>query len=343
MLFNSIFFEGRVVDTDHAQNEQQAVEAVYRRADSILVMDDGRLAELIEDFFSDKTAATQRAYRKDLKHFANFLDQESIQDASKHLLKHGQGAANWTALRYRKHLISLGLAPATINRRLASLRSLVDFAKHVGMIPWDISLKSVKHRKYRDTAGPGKETIQRMFTHVSQYPSPRRERDRAILGLMFFQGLRRAEVANLDLQDFDRNRNLLAVMGKGRSEKEFREIKGGLANVLLRWIEVRGDQPGRLIQSLYRNGGMKGGISENGVWHIVTETGRAVGVKVWPHAIRHTCITELCNTAMEAGLTLRDVMEFARHRNINTTMLYWDRTHSNHGKMASLLERSVNI
>lgn len=315
----------------------------YRKTDSVLVIDDGRLAELIADFFSDKTAATQRAYKKDLKDFANFLDQDSIQDASKYLLQHGQGAANWTSLRYRKDLVSRGLAPATINRRLASLRSLVDFAKHVGMIPWDISLKSVKHRKYRDTAGPGLPTVQKMFNFIGKHSSPRRERDRAVLGLIFFQGLRRAEVARLDFHDFDRGRYLLAVLGKGRSEKEFREIKSGLAQILIDWVQVRGDQPGPLIQSLYKNGDFRGGISENGVWHLIVETGRAVGVKVWPHAIRHTCITELCNTAIPAGLSLRDVMDFARHRNINTTMLYWDRSNSNQGKVASLLEQSISV
>lgn len=331
-----------MVDSHITEDTTDTVVA-YRKADSVLVIDEGRLAELIADFFSDKTAATQRAYKKDLKDFANFLDQESIQDASKYLLQHGQGAANWTSLRYRKDLVLRGLAPATINRRLASLRSLVDFAKHVGMIPWEISLKSVKHRKYRDTGGPGVEAIQKMFNFIGQYPSPRRERDRAVLALIFLQGLRRAEVARLDLHDFDPGRNLIAVMGKGRSEKEFRPIQSGLAQILADWIAVRGSNSGALIQRLYKNGQLKGGMSGGCVWHLITETGRAVGIRVWPHAIRHTAITELCNKAPQAGLNLRDVMEFARHRNINTTMLYWDRTHSNDDKMAALLEQSINI
>lgn len=332
-----------MVDSHITEDTTDTVVA-YRKADSVLVIDEGRLAELIADFFSDKTAATQRAYKKDLKDFANFLDQESIQDASKYLLQHGQGAANWTSLRYRKDLVLRGLAPATINRRLASLRSLVDFAKHVGMIPWDISIKSVKHRKYRDTAGPGKASIEKMFRFLGTQRSPWRERNRAVFGLLFFQGLRRTEIVRLELNDFDRERNMLFVLGKGRSEKELRKINDGvLSHILGEWIEFRGNDPGPLIQSISAKGKLGGSLSDHGIWRIVHKTGLSLGIKVWPHAMRHSCITQLCETAIQAGLTLKDVQEFARHSNIATTMLYWDRTHSNQGKVGSLLEGAIAI
>ena len=96
----------------------------YRAPDAILRIDDHKLSDLVEDFFADKTAATQRAYRKDLKDFADFLKVDSVEDATKSFLGHGQGVANWRALKYRQHLVARKLSPATTNRRLASLRSL---------------------------------------------------------------------------------------------------------------------------------------------------------------------------------------------------------------------------
>lgn len=315
----------------------------YRSPDAILRIDDNKLSDLVQDFFSDKTSATQRAYRKDLEDFAKFLKVDSVDDAAKAFLGHGQGTANWRALKYRQDLVSRKLAPATTNRRLASLRSLVNFSTQVGLVPWDLSVKSVKHQKYRDTFGPGKEVVLKMFAAVRDYPSPRKERDTVLLKLIYLLGLRRSEIAGLQLHDYDPGRKLLAVLGKGRSEKEILKISPGMIVSINEWIEKRGSEPGPLLNRLTVAGHTRNSMSPNGVYEIIKYIGRGIGVNVRPHGFRHTAITELCEEASKRGKTFKDVQDFARHKSPAVTLLYWDRAHSNQGEMSELLEEAIAV
>lgn len=313
----------------------------YRTPESVLVIDDNRLSELIEDFFDEKTEATQRAYRKDIKNFADFLNVDSGEAAAKAFLGNGQGNANWTAMRYKKFMVKGQLSPATINRRLSSLRSLIDFSQQVGMIPWDLSVKSVKQRKYKDTRGPGIENIRKMATVIETYPSPRKERDRLIFRLLFILLLRRNAVATLDLSDFDQATNSLWYLPKGQTEKKFKEIPDAVLTALYGWIAVRGSEPGRLVYNLAVGGRGGRGITGLGIWQVIKRIGKDVGVNAWPHGMRHAGITVLCNLAATEGHSLKDVQDAADHASLQTTMIYWDRSHSKQGKMSSLLERSL--
>src|SRR5262245_1483885 len=80
---------------------------------------------LLSAFLRGRNARTLRAYRQDLTDFAVFASSRSLAEAAHRLLAHDHGAANELALGYRAYLVERGLAGATINRRLAALRSLV--------------------------------------------------------------------------------------------------------------------------------------------------------------------------------------------------------------------------
>ncbi len=81
--------------------------------------------ELINSFLSGRNKKTIEAYRQDLGDFKAFIGADSLDDAAKKLLSSSQGQANYTALQYRTSMVDKNLASATINRRLAALRSLV--------------------------------------------------------------------------------------------------------------------------------------------------------------------------------------------------------------------------
>ncbi len=72
----------------------------------------------------------------DLESFARFLDCDSIDSAADVFLGYGHGRANEVALSYRSHMLESGLAPATSNRRLAAVRSLIKLARVMGRINW---------------------------------------------------------------------------------------------------------------------------------------------------------------------------------------------------------------
>src|SRR5262245_43068818 len=78
-------------------------------------------ARLVAAFLAGRSPQTLRAYRTDLEDFAAFSGAGSIAAAAARLLAGGPGPANETVLHFRNRLQARGLAPNTINRRLAAL------------------------------------------------------------------------------------------------------------------------------------------------------------------------------------------------------------------------------
>jgi len=301
-----------------------------------------KVKELVDAFFADKSAQTQRAYRKDLQDFRTFLGADDITQAANTLLSQGNGNANYTALKYRQNMAERGLAPATINRRLASLRSMINLANFLGLVPWRLAIRGKKLQRYRDTRGPGLKAIQTMIVLAGQQANPRGARDVAILRLLFGLALRRGEVAALLISDVDLNRGLIAVKGKGRSEKEFLEIPPKVAESLSAWMDVRGTESGPMFKGI-STGGNIGNVATtgNGIYNLVRQFGGLAGTLTRPHGLRHTAITEACRNANKIGLTIKDVKDFSRHADLKTLELYWDRTDSAQGKLAQMVDAAA--
>ena len=130
------------------------------------------------------------------------------------------GQANTLALGYKAHLTDRGLAPATIARRLAALRSVVKLARTLGQVTWTIDIGSPKAEAYRDTRGPGLAGWRALLAEArKKATTPKGRRDLALVRLMHDLGLRRGEVVALDLAEVDLEAGTVAVVGKGKSEK----------------------------------------------------------------------------------------------------------------------------
>ena len=114
-----------------------------------------RAAALVQAFFAGKNPRTVQAYSRDLDNFRRFLQVEDVNAGAALLFSKTQGEANHLVLQYRADMIEQGLSPATVNRRLAAIRSLVKLARTLGAVSWAIEIEGVKSKKYRDTRGPG--------------------------------------------------------------------------------------------------------------------------------------------------------------------------------------------
>jgi integrase/recombinase XerC len=60
------------------------------------------------------------------------------------------------------------------------------------------------------------------------------------------------------------------------------------------------------------------------VLRLVADLGERVGVRCWPHALRHTAITEAIIRGQQAGLGLDQIRAFSRHRTLQTMLGYRD-------------------
>lgn len=284
-------------------------------------------AERILKVWSEgRTEETLRGYLGDLKHYCAWAGHAVPAAAIDALLKSRQGEANELVLTYRAQMLADGLAPATVNRRLSALRSLVEIAQTIGMTPWSLSIKGVKSESYRDTRGPSTEEVGKLLELVNQHKSEaKRRRDTAIILLMFTNGIRRGEVEGLDLNHFEPRTGKLSVMGKGRLERELVTLAPATRKALLGWIATRGKMPGPLFITLAtgrnRFAGMLSRLTADGVHKLMQLWGDELGIVLRPHGLRHSCVT----TALEeTNGNITAAMRLARHRNPAVTTKYDD-------------------
>lgn len=275
---------------------------------------------LMNDFFTGLTKETLRAYRCDLQDFRACVGVATVEEAARVLLSHGSGEANARVIEYKAHLVGRGLSAATINRRLAALRSLVKLARTVGMVPWKLEIRGLKTETYRDTRGPGRDGLVLMLKALSSRNDAKATRDYAILRLLYDLALRRGEVARLDVEDVDLDTGELSILGKARTQRETRSLPDPTKTAVEKWLKVRGEESGPLFRNFDRAG--KGSrLTDNAIYKIVRALGNSVGVKVRPHGLRHTAITEALDLM---GGDFRAVQRYSRHRDPRVLNLYDD-------------------
>jgi integrase/recombinase XerC len=300
--------------------------------------------ELLQAWLSGRSPATLRAYRQDLESFRRFLEEARGEALEAHvaaslLLEGGPGAANHLALRWRSAMVEQELAPATINRRLAALRSLVQLARQLGAITWAMDIKSVRHRAYRDTRGPGRRRVIEMFEAI-EGDTPKAARDRAILCLLFDLALRRGELVALDLKHLDLDGGSLTIVEKGSREPRRLSLPPSTVEVLGRWVRLRPVVEGQQALFLHFDRADKGDgrLSDSGVYRLVRKLGEAVGVKVRPHGLRHASITAALD---ETQGDVRSVQRFSRHAKLDTLTLYDDARKDLAGEVAGKIALGV--
>jgi len=251
----------------------------------------------------------------------------------------GHGRANETVLLFRSQLQARGLAPATINRRLAALRSLVKLARTLGLITWVLEVEGVRTEPYRDTRGPGHAGFRQLLAGLDGRIDPKAIRDRALLRLLYDLGLRRAEVVGLDVEDVDLLAETVAVLGKGRTQKVTLTLPPATRAALAEWLTVRGMQFGPLFTSLDRaSRGRR--LSGMGLYLVVRQIGERVNLRVRPHGLRHAAITRALDLT---GGDIRSVQKFSRHKDVRLLQRYDDNRQDLGGAVARRVAADAEI
>lgn len=312
---------------------------ISRTTDNGIAVATVGVEELVVAFLAGRTPNTLAAYRRDLDDFAAFMGATSAAEASRVLLEHGHGAANLLALRYRSHLSERRLAPATINRRLAALRSLVALGRTLGLVGWTLEVAGMKSEAYRDTRGPGEDGFRTLLVQLERRTDAKGRRDRALVHLLYDLALRRGEAVALDLADVDLAAGRVAVRGKGRTEKSAQTLPPQTVAALAAWIAVRGIAPGPLFLNADRAGKGGGRLTGRSVARVVGRLGLAVGLAVRPHGLRHAAIT----AALDATGDVRRVQRFSRHRDLRTLAVYDDNRQDFAGEVARLVASRVAV
>lgn len=280
---------------------------------------------------------TRRVYQKDIQNFLADIDLELGRFLS--LDRHG---AFELVSRYKGELIKNNLKSATINRRLAAIKSLVAFSYNCGHC--EFMLEAVKGEKlsaYRDTSGVDSETFKRVLEGIDR-GSLKGLRDYVLLLLLWSNALRRSEVSKANISDFDPVTKTLRIFGKGRgNNSEIVSLGTGTVTAIEAWLSARGEHdPDKALFVSVNLGYREGRLSTQAIYNIVKERCQAAGINktMSPHRVRHSAIT----AALEAtGGDVRRVQKLSRHSSLNTLLIYDDNRKNHQGEVTDLLDGLV--
>lgn len=295
------------------------------------------LTQLLDDKRSENT---RRAYNKDLKDFFRFLGgAEPSADLVSEFLALERFQAKALVLAYKSHLVQeKKLKEATINRRLAAIKALVNFAFQINKCDYTLSdIRGEKVVPYRDTTGVSKELFRRMLA-VPNRENLKGKRDYAILRLLWDNALRRSEVVGADIRDLDADRRSLLILGKGQgTSKQAVTLSGPTVEGIVDWLQARRELDVRQPLFIALDRASYGHrLTGTAIYKLVEAVATEAGIskKLSPHRIRHSVITEALDAT---GGDVRKVQKLSRHVNLNTLMIYDDNRLNVQGELSDLL------
>lgn len=265
---------------------------------------------------------TIAAYRRDLTEYARFLAERGI--TAPDAITRDDVTSFIGMLREK------GLAPSTVERKVAALKGL-----HKFLVRENVT-------ENHPTSGlplpkvplhlPDVVSVDDVDRLLSQpFPDgPVGLRDRAALELLYGCGFRVSELVGLDLTDLSLSEGFIRVFGKGSKERVV-PVGGMALHALSAYLEhgrarlrparsLKGESESAVFLSTRGNR-----LTRQAAYLIVRSYGARVGLEVHPHTLRHSFATHM----LEGGADLRSLQEMLGHADISTTQVYThvDRRH----------------
>lgn len=217
-----------------------------------------------------------------------------------------------------------GASRTTLARRASAARVFTAWAVRTGRLREDPGLRLAAPRPHRTLPSVlSKEQAATMLTAATsgaEEDHPVAVRDLLLLELLYATGVRVSELCGLDLDDLDRERRTMRVLGKGNKERTV--VYGAPAGgVLDRWLggarsALATPRSPRALLLGTRGGRLDPRIARS----VVNAAAAAVpgNPALSPHGLRHSAATHLLN----GGADLRSVQELLGHATLATTQLY---------------------
>ena len=254
---------------------------------------------------------TLEAYRSDLLQLSEHLRAHELHPLE---VRHAQ-LADFVA-----GLVAGGAATATVQRKVACLRSFYRHLRRTGLLVDDPTAQLKAPRQGRRLPKVLSRDQVALLLAAPRGTAPAALRDRALLELMYACGLRASEAIDLQVADIDVEDGMLRARGKGAKE---RIVPVGSAATRAVAAYLRGGRPklvgDRFEPHLFVN--HRGArLTRQGLYKIVQRHAKTAGLAdaMSPHTLRHTFATHL----LAGGCDLRAVQEMLGHSDIATTQVY---------------------
>ncbi|MGH9028548.1 MAG: tyrosine-type recombinase/integrase [Acidimicrobiales bacterium] len=314
----------------------------------------GEDAELCNDFLAYVTdrrysPASVRAYAFDLLHFLRWLEAEGLRlDDVKadELVRYLAACRKPQRATQRDNVVPLrggrgtGLAPATINRRLAAISGLFSFREmrdpsRLNPVPRGPAARRSAKGERSGLLGHLNRPRPRSKLRVKEprrlprgldrgeitslFASFRSDRDRAIAGLMLFSGLRSAEVLGLEVRDIDVGGGWARVIGKGDKERRV-PIDPDVTSLIQSYLLAERPETSSHALFVVMKGPHRGRpLTPAGLRRVFRYHRERSGVAAGhPHALRHSFGTALA----EAGTDLPVIQALMGHDHVDSAAAY---------------------
>lgn len=259
--------------------------------------------------------ATVSAYRADLRDLAEAASTGTLGDVDLEMLR------DWLWKATQR-----GDARATLARRAAAARSFFSWAKDEELISVDPSLRLIAPKRGRTLPAVASQDGMRTLLDARRDAAADGDaihlRDHAVLELLYGSGMRVSELCGIDIDDLDRDRATVRVLGKGSKERIVpygTPARDAVGAYLTRGRPVLLARAARTTPAVFL--GARGGrLGPRAVYTLVAEAlGPIIGADaVGPHALRHSAATHL----LDGGADLRAVQEILGHASLGTTQIY---------------------
>jgi len=274
------------------------------------------------------SAHTILSYSKDLEQFQVFCHlQYQLQDIDLVTYQH---IRSWVV-----HLMNEEITPKSVNRKISTLRSYYRFLLKRQIIQTNpvYGVQGPKVPKRNPVFVPESQ-MNTLFDQLKFPDTFEGIRDKMIIELFYFTGMRKAELIGLKINDIDFYQGTIKVLGKRNKERLIPAIPV-LMNVIKEYLALREKQEeSKTSQVLFMN--KKGeALSPRQVYMIVNKYLQSVTTidKKSPHVLRHTFATHMLNH----GADINGIKEILGHSSLAATQVY---THNSFEKLKGIHKKA---
>ena len=266
----------------------------------------------VEKGYSENTIA---AYRNDLSQFAGFLTKMEPPMTSWAEVNQN------SVVNFILHLKEREYTSSTVARKVAAIKSFFHFLLAEGTIEDDptVDLDSPKVQK-RLPKSMSHDLVNRLLAEPAKDSTPKGQRDKALLELLYATGMRVTELVSLNIDDVNLASANVRCFGKGAKERIipiYNRAAQALEEYLRKGRPRLSKDPSEKALFLNHRGKR---LTRQGLWLIIKHYADEIGMgsEITPHTLRHSFATHM----LSGGAGLHEVQKLLGHANISTTQVY---------------------
>ncbi len=248
-------------------------------------------------------------------------------------LRHAQLTALRTKLQEKYQ-------PRTVNKMMVAVRRVLKEAWRLDLISTDDYYKTRDTENIEvDTLPAGRDIpkgeIAALMEVCGNDLTNTGARDAAIIGVLVAAGLRRNEVAKLEVKDYDTETGKLLILHAKRGSERTTYLNNGAFDALADWLTIRGNEPGPIFLAINKGDNIQHKpITSQLIYSMIKKRIEQAGVRdLSCHDFRRTLIGNL----LDAGVDISTVAQLVGHKNVNTTARYDRRPEETKRKATGLI------